>query len=328
MWTCSSWARGSRASTSSTGRSKRAIRPCCSRPAGESGGPGTGTAIPGARFDSESYTYGYLFSQGPLRGLALGGALRPPARDRALPQPRRGPLRPAAAHPLRRPGQLGGVPGVHGHLAGAWPAGASTCGPASSSPPPVCSPSPTPPTSPGGRTLPARRCTPGRGRPRRSTSGASGWPSIGTSSSGVQVVPSIADQVESLTVYQRTANWCTPLNNRPISPEEQAQLRADFEQLRETLNTSVHGFHHRAHDRTAFEDPEEQAPGVLREDVEQPGLHQADEQLPGPAVEPRGQCRVVCLHRREDPRRRRGPGDGRAPRPARTTGSGRSVRRS
>ena len=81
---------------------------------------------------------------------------------------------------------------------------------------------------------------------------------IGTSSSGVQVVPSIADQVESLTVYQRTANWCTPLNNRPISPEEQAQLRADFEQLRETLNTSVHGFHHLAHDRTAFEDPEDQ----------------------------------------------------------------------
>ena len=28
-------------------------------------------------------------------------------------------------------------------------------------------------------------------------------------------------------MYQRTANWCTPLNNRPISPAEQAQLRAD-----------------------------------------------------------------------------------------------------
>ena len=28
-----------------------------------SAAPGTGTGIPGARFDSESYTYGYLFSQ-------------------------------------------------------------------------------------------------------------------------------------------------------------------------------------------------------------------------------------------------------------------------
>jgi cation diffusion facilitator CzcD-associated flavoprotein CzcO len=80
---------------------------------------------------------------------------------------------------------------------------------------------------------------------------------VGTSSSGVQVVPAIADEVASLTVYQRTANWCTPLNNRPITAEEQAALRAGFAQLRHTLNTSVHGFHHQVHDRTAFEDAEE-----------------------------------------------------------------------
>jgi cation diffusion facilitator CzcD-associated flavoprotein CzcO len=80
---------------------------------------------------------------------------------------------------------------------------------------------------------------------------------VGTSSSGVQVVPVIADEVESLTVYQRTPNWCTPLNNRPITPEEQAELRAGFEQLRDILNTSVHGFHHAAHDRAAVDDPSE-----------------------------------------------------------------------
>ncbi len=67
---------------------------------------------------------------------------------------------------------------------------------------------------------------------------------VGTSSSGVQVVPTILDQVESLTVYQRTANWCTPLNNTPIAPEEQAQLRADFEDLCQVLNTSISGFAH------------------------------------------------------------------------------------
>ena len=41
---------------------------------------------------------------------------------------------------------------------------------------------------------------------------------VGTSSSGVQVVPTILDDVASLTVYQRTANWCTPLNNRRSRP--------------------------------------------------------------------------------------------------------------
>ncbi|HLN15939.1 MAG TPA: NAD(P)/FAD-dependent oxidoreductase [Acidimicrobiales bacterium] len=78
---------------------------------------------------------------------------------------------------------------------------------------------------------------------------------VGTASSGVQLVPAIAEEVASLTVYQRTANWCTPLNNRAITAEEQAELRAGFEQLREILNTSIHGFHHPPHDRTAFEDP-------------------------------------------------------------------------
>ena len=58
---------------------------------------------------------------------------------------------------------------------------------------------------------------------------------VGTSSSGVQVVPAIVDEAATLTVYQRSANWCTPLNNRPITAEEQAELRAGFEQLREVL---------------------------------------------------------------------------------------------
>ena len=81
---------------------------------------------------------------------------------------------------------------------------------------------------------------------------------IGTGSSGVQVVPAIADQVASLTVYQRTANWCTPLNNAPITPEEQAQLRTDFEAMCETLNTSPSGFLHQAYDRATFDDSKEE----------------------------------------------------------------------
>lgn len=67
---------------------------------------------------------------------------------------------------------------------------------------------------------------------------------IGTGSSGVQVVPAILDEVESLTVYQRRPNWCTPLNNSPITPEEQARLRAEFDAICETLDSSISGFLH------------------------------------------------------------------------------------
>jgi len=77
---------------------------------------------------------------------------------------------------------------------------------------------------------------------------------VGTSSSGVQVVPTVLPDVASLTVYQRTANWCTPLNNRPITADEQAQLRADFDDLCEVLNTSISGFAHPVNERTAFSD--------------------------------------------------------------------------
>ena len=68
------------------------------------------------------------------------------------------------------------------------------------------------------------------------------------------MVPAIAGQVASLTVYQRSANWCTPLNNRPITHEEQVQLRADFESMCQTLNTSASGFLHLTHDRQTFDD--------------------------------------------------------------------------
>ncbi len=81
---------------------------------------------------------------------------------------------------------------------------------------------------------------------------------IGTGSSGVQLVPAIVGDVASLTVYQRSANWCTPLNNAPIAPDEQARLRADFEPIREVLNSSPHGFLHRAHDRATFDDSDEE----------------------------------------------------------------------
>jgi cation diffusion facilitator CzcD-associated flavoprotein CzcO len=95
---------------------------------------------------------------------------------------------------------------------------------------------------------------------------------MGTGSSGVQLIPAIAEEVASLTVYQRSANWCTPLNNSPITPAEQARLRAEFESLRETLNTSVHGFHHPPHDRATFDDSSEQRQAFFETMWNSPGF--------------------------------------------------------
>ncbi len=67
---------------------------------------------------------------------------------------------------------------------------------------------------------------------------------IGTGATGVQVIQTIAPQVASLTVFQRTPNWCTPLHNKPIAADEQAKIKANypamFEILRQTPGCYIH----------------------------------------------------------------------------------------
>jgi cation diffusion facilitator CzcD-associated flavoprotein CzcO len=81
---------------------------------------------------------------------------------------------------------------------------------------------------------------------------------VGTGSSGVQLIPVVADEAASLTVYQRTPHWCTPLNNRPITADEQERLRAEFEAMCEILNTSHAGFLHTPHNRATFDDADDE----------------------------------------------------------------------
>jgi cation diffusion facilitator CzcD-associated flavoprotein CzcO len=61
---------------------------------------------------------------------------------------------------------------------------------------------------------------------------------IGTGSSGIQIIQSLASQVAELTVFQRSANWATPLNNSAITPHRMAQLRADYDEIRTRTQTS------------------------------------------------------------------------------------------
>jgi cyclohexanone monooxygenase len=51
---------------------------------------------------------------------------------------------------------------------------------------------------------------------------------IGTGSSGIQTIPVIAKDAAHLTVFQRTANFTLPAVNRPIDPDYEAAIRADY----------------------------------------------------------------------------------------------------
>ena len=61
---------------------------------------------------------------------------------------------------------------------------------------------------------------------------------IGTGSSGVQSTPEIAKIAGHLTVFQRTPTYTWPSMNRPLTEEDLAKVKANYETLRETQRKS------------------------------------------------------------------------------------------
>lgn len=74
---------------------------------------------------------------------------------------------------------------------------------------------------------------------------------VGTGATGIQVIAEIADKVGDLTVFQRRPNWSTPLNNAPISEDEMAKIRARYDEIFANCAKSPGGFEH-VPDRRGF----------------------------------------------------------------------------
>ena len=222
--TCWSSVLASSASTSCTAPVRRASPSRRSTQADGVGGVWCWNRYPGARFDSESYAYAYLFSEELYHEWEWQEHFAGQPRSSAT-STTSSTVRPAASHPARGEGHVGGVGRADGDLDGATTTAQSirsrfvmsrdrrSLGAATSR---MCR---------GMKTSRARRTTTGSGRTSPSTSRQAcrrrrhrpEWCADRSE---------IAEEVASLTVYQRTPNWCTPLNNRPITADEQAQLRA------------------------------------------------------------------------------------------------------
>lgn len=67
---------------------------------------------------------------------------------------------------------------------------------------------------------------------------------VGTGATGVQLISEIADKVGSLTVFQRRPNWCAPLNNSPISPEEMMEIKTRYDEIFARCRATPSGFYH------------------------------------------------------------------------------------
>lgn len=83
---------------------------------------------------------------------------------------------------------------------------------------------------------------------------------IGTGSSGMQMTPVIARDAAHLTVFQRTPNYSVPAANAPVSPEEDARVKAGYRQRREQAWNSPTGLGFMPGKKSALEaTPEERA---------------------------------------------------------------------
>ena len=76
---------------------------------------------------------------------------------------------------------------------------------------------------------------------------------IGTGATAIQLIPEVAKVAQSLTVFQRRPNWAAPLNNAPISTAEMAAIRERYDEIFAACARTPGGFEHEP-DRRGFYD--------------------------------------------------------------------------
>ena len=95
---------------------------------------------------------------------------------------------------------------------------------------------------------------------------------IGTGATAIQVIGEIADKVGELTVFQRRPNWSAPLNNAPISQEEMADIRKRYDDIFAACSRSPGGFEHEPDRRGFYEVTPEERVALWDKLYDEPGF--------------------------------------------------------
>jgi cation diffusion facilitator CzcD-associated flavoprotein CzcO len=95
---------------------------------------------------------------------------------------------------------------------------------------------------------------------------------IGTGATAIQVIGEIADKVGSLHVFQRRANWAAPLNNSKISEEQMAEIRSRYDQIFEVCGRTPGGFEHEPDRRGFYEVSREEREKLWHKLYKEPGF--------------------------------------------------------
>jgi len=95
---------------------------------------------------------------------------------------------------------------------------------------------------------------------------------IGTGATAIQIIGEIADKVGELTVFQRRPNWSAPLNNSPISDAEMADIRSRYDDIFATCARTPGGFVHEPDRRGFWEATREQRLALWDRLYDEPGF--------------------------------------------------------
>jgi cation diffusion facilitator CzcD-associated flavoprotein CzcO len=95
---------------------------------------------------------------------------------------------------------------------------------------------------------------------------------VGTGATGIQVISQIADIVEELVVFQRRPNWAAPLGNAPITDAEMTDIRSRYDEIFADCALTPGNFIHRPDRRKFHEVSREERWATWERLYHQPGF--------------------------------------------------------
>jgi len=95
---------------------------------------------------------------------------------------------------------------------------------------------------------------------------------IGTGATAIQAIPEIAKQCKHLTVFQRRPNWAAPLHNSKISKEEMQAIKARYDEIYAMCAKTPSWFIHTADPRKTLDVPPEEREAFWEKLYAEPGF--------------------------------------------------------
>ncbi len=95
---------------------------------------------------------------------------------------------------------------------------------------------------------------------------------IGTGATGVQVIQEVAKTAGQLTVFQRRPNYCAPLHNSTIDDETQSEIQSSYPDIFKRCRESHGSFLHKVDPRLALETPPAERTAFYEKLYAEPGF--------------------------------------------------------